>query len=87
MVVGINKIVPNLDEAVKRVKTVAAPKNCKRLGCETYCFSKGHCADMEGGMGKGCDSPARICRHYIVSAKQNAQGRMNVIFVNEELGY
>ena len=87
MVVGKNKIVPNLDEAVKRVKTIAAPKNCKRLGCETYCFQKGHCADLEGGMGKGCTSPARICRHYLVSSMQRTQGRMYVIFVNEELGY
>ena len=87
MVVGVNKIVANLEEAVKRVKTVAAPKNCKRLGCQTYCFEKGHCMDPDGGMGKGCESPSRICRHYLVSAKQNAQGRMTVIFVNEELGY
>ena len=42
---------------------------------------------MEGGMGKGCDSPQRICRHYLVSAKQKEEGRINVIFVNEELGY
>lgn len=87
MVVGINKIVKDLDEAVVRVKTIAAPKNCKRLGCETYCYEKGHCADLAGGMGKGCESPSRICRHYLVSAKQTAQGRINVIFVNEELGY
>ena len=87
MIVGINKIVANLDEAVKRVKTVAAPKNAQRLNCKTYCLAKGRCVDMEGGMGKGCDSPQRLCRHYLVSAKQSVKGRMNVIFVNEELGY
>ena len=87
MIVGTNKIVSDLDEAVKRVKTIAAPKNCKRLGCETYCFYEGYCADSEGGMGKGCESPARICRHYLVSAKQAQKDRINVIFVNEELGY
>lgn len=87
MIVGVNKIVANIDEAVKRVKTVAAPKNCVRLNCKTYCFAKGHCMDMEGGIGKGCDSPQRICRHYLVSAKQKDDGRINVILVNEELGY
>lgn len=87
MVVGVNKIVKNIDEAVLRVKTVAAPKNCKRLDCKTYCLEKGHCVAMDGGMGKGCDSPQRICRHYLVSAKQAVMGRIKVIFVNEELGY
>ena len=87
MVVGVNKIVKNIDEAVKRVKTIAAPKNCRRLDCRTYCFEKGHCMDMDGGMGKGCDSPQRICRHYLVSAKQAVMGRIKVIIVNEELGY
>lgn len=87
MVVGVNKIVKNIDEAVKRVKTIAAPKNCRRLDCRTYCFEKGHCMDMDGGMGKGCNSPQRICRHYLVSAKQAVMGRIKVIIVNEELGY
>ena len=87
MIVGVNKIVSNIDEAVKRVKTVAAPKNAVRLNCKTYCNVKGHCVDMEGGIGKGCDSPQRLCRHYLVCAKQKDKGRINVIFVNEELGY
>lgn len=87
MVVGVNKIVPDIDAAIKRVKTIAAPKNCKRLGCRTYCNENGHCMDVAGGIGKGCDSPGRICRHYLVSAKQAQKDRINVIFVDEELGY
>lgn len=87
MIVGINKIVSDMDEAVKRVKTVAAPKNCVRLNCQTYCREKGHCVDPDGGMGKGCDSDARICRHYLVSSKQSTKGRMHVLIVNENLGY
>ena len=87
MIVGINKIVKNIDEAVKRVKTVAAPKNARRLNCKSYCNLKGHCMDMEGGIGKGCNAPTRICKHYLVSTVQKYPGRINVIFVNEELGY
>lgn len=87
MIVGVNKIVPALEDAVKRVKTIAAPKNAVRLNCKTYCFAKGHCVDMEGGIGKGCDSPDRLCRSYLVCSKQKHAGRINVIFVNEELGY
>ncbi|MBQ6907729.1 MAG: lactate utilization protein [Clostridia bacterium] len=87
MIVGVNKIVKDMDEAVKRVKTVAAPLNCKRLNRHTYCFEKGICADMNGGIGKGCNSDERICRHYLVSSKQAKMGRINVIIVNENLGY
>lgn len=87
IIAGVNKIVKNIDEAVKRVKTVAAPKNCVRLNRRTFCAQKGFCANMEGGIGKGCDSPDRICRHYLVSAKQAIFGRIKVIIVAEELGY
>lgn len=87
MVAGVNKIVKDMDAAVKRVKTVAAPKNCVRLGFDTYCAKNGQCVKPDGGIGSGCDSPMRICRHFLVSAKQAAKGRMNVILVNEELGY
>lgn len=87
IVAGVNKIVKDIDEAVNRVKTVAAPKNCVRLNRRTFCAQKGFCANMEGGIGKGCDSPDRICRHYMVSAKQAIFGRIKVIIVDEELGY
>ena len=87
IVAGINKIVKNIDEAVERVKTIAAPKNSVRLKRDTFCSQKGFCADMFGGIGKGCDSPDRICRHYLVSSKQAQYGRIKLILVNEELGY
>ena len=37
VVIGYNKIVKDLDEAVRRVKTVSAPANVVRLNCDTYC--------------------------------------------------
>lgn len=89
IVAGINKIVPDLDAAVRRVKEIAAPKNCRRLNCNTYCFHKGHCVSLErsGDMTDGCDSDARICCSYTVMASQRQHGRVKVILVNEELGY
>lgn len=87
IVAGINKIVPDLDAAIKRVKTIAAPKNTKRLGCKTYCEAKGECAGIAGDMCYGCKSDARICCNYLISAKQRVSGRINVILVGEELGY
>lgn len=90
MVVGVNKIVKNLDDAVKRVKTIAAPANCTRLECKTYCKEKGECMGLASGnssMTSGCSGPNRICCNYVVSAYQNEKDRIKVIIVGEELGY
>ncbi|MBQ2941780.1 MAG: lactate utilization protein [Clostridia bacterium] len=85
---GKNKIVGSLKEAEKRVKTVAAPKNVKRLSMKTYCSEKGFCmgADDEK-MCAGCQSEDRICASYTVMARQRIKDRVKVIIVNEELGY
>lgn len=90
MVVGINKIVRNVPEAALRVKMFAAPKNTKRLDCNTYCKTFGQCVSTlsyDSQMCDGCDSDERICCSYVVSAKQRIKNRINVIIVNEELGY
>lgn len=89
MVCGVNKIVKDLDEAIYRVKTVAAPKNCMRLGVETYCKSAGKCQSLSlehPAMTDGCHTPARICCNYLVSARQRHEGRIKVIFVGETIG-
>lgn len=87
-VVGINKVVDTLQDAVERVRAVAAPKNTLRLNCPTYCKEKGHCVKgPDAPMGEGCNSPARICCNFLVSAQQRHKDRIKVIIVNEELGY
>lgn len=90
VIAGENKIVNNFDEAVKRVKEVAAPQNTKRLGCETYCKAKGKCVCADNGAEKpfaGCGSDDRICANYVISAYQREKGRIKVIIVGESLGY
>jgi L-lactate utilization protein LutB len=90
IVAGYNKIVKDLDDAVKRVKTTAAPANCARLSRETYCSVKGECMSLmndDAGMTSGCDSSGRICCSYLVSAYQRQKNRIKVILVGEELGY
>ena len=90
VVAGRNKIVPDLNDAVKRVKRLAAPMNTVRLGCETYCRSKGVCMALEtgsDGMTSGCRSESRICCSFVVSAQQRVKDRIKVILVNEDLGY
>ncbi|MBQ7385141.1 MAG: lactate utilization protein [Ruminococcus sp.] len=90
VVCGINKIVENLDEAVKRVKTIAAPKNTVRLHTGSYCENAGECMSLknEGSfMCDGCKGSGRICCNYVVSAQQRHKDRIKVIIVNENLGY
>jgi len=90
IIAGYNKIVRNLDEAVKRVKSTAAPANCNRLSCETYCREKGECMSFlsdASDMANGCSGTSRICCNYVVSAYQRKKDRIKVIIVGEELGY
>lgn len=79
LVVGVNKIVKNLEEAIMRNERVCAPANCIRLDRATPCTKVGHCMN--------CSSPDRICNEYIVIKKQREKDRIHVIFLNENLGY
>lgn len=91
VVAGRNKIVPTLEDAVTRVKRLAAPMNTARLGCETYCQNKGECMSLASGgcagMTDGCKSESRICCSFVVTAFQRIKSRIKVILVNEELGF
>ncbi len=90
MVVGYNKIVKNIDEAINRVKTICAPKNCERLEVNSYCNSKGQCMSCQNenpNICDGCNSDTRICCNYLISARQRHKDRIKVILVPEVLGY
>lgn len=90
VIAGYNKIVPDINEAISRVKTIAAPQNTVRLNCETYCAKTGKCISLEKDnclMSDGCRSEQRICCNYVVSSMQRKKDRIKVIIVGEELGY
>lgn len=90
MVVGKNKIVPDIESAVKRVKQQAAPQNTVRLQKKTPCAATGRCISLNSENSElcaGCLSPERICCNYVISAYQRHKGRIKVIIVNEDLGY
>ena len=91
MVVGANKIVKDLDEAFLRVKKIAAPKNCVRLGIESPCAKLGHCVSLlktdTPAITDGCDYGRRICANYLVSGRQQVNGRITVILCGEDMGY
>ena len=79
LIVGANKIVKNLDDAVNRNKTISGPVNAKRLNTATPCAKVGYCMD--------CKSEDRICCEYTVIKRQRTAGRIHVIFVNDILGF
>lgn len=90
IIAGYNKIVDDLNEAVLRVKKEAAPKNTKRLNCETYCKHEEECLACGADaafMCDGCRTPDRICCNYVISAQQRNKNRIKVILVGEKLGY
>lgn len=88
IVVGVNKIVNDVNEGLLRVKKIAAPKNTKRLNCDTYCFNKGECINTDGkDFADGCKCAQRICCSYVVSSYQRVKGRIKVIICGEPLGY
>ena len=91
MVVGKNKIAKDLNEAFLRVKKVAAPKNCVRLGIDNPCAKLGHCISLlnndNPAFTDGCRNPRRICVNYLVSGPQRPEKRLTVILCDEDLGY
>ena len=79
VIVGVNKIVPTIEEAIKRSSQLAAPSNAKRLNKSTPCTKVGYCMN--------CNSEERICNEYTVIKRQADKDRIHVIFMNEILGY
>ena len=90
IVAGYNKIVPDLNAAVARVKEVCAPANVERLDLNTPCRSLGKCIKSNGvnqDLSDGCNSKNRICCSYVINSQQRIKDRIKVILVGESLGY
>ncbi len=79
VVVGINKITPDVDTAIKRARNVAAPINAQRFDINTPCKINGSCAD--------CKAPDSICCHISLTRICRPKGRIKVIIVTEDLGF
>ncbi len=79
IVAGYNKIVRNIDEAIKRNAEIAAPANGVRLNLETPCAKEGKCFD--------CRSPQRMCCDYVAISHVRQKGRIKVVIMLEEAGY
>ncbi len=83
VVAGINKIAPNLEEALKRARVYATPLNCKRLNWGSACLKDGICRSAV------CFLPEhkRMCCQILIIEAEATADRLKVILVGESLGF
>ena len=81
LVVGRNKIAPDLTGAIDRARNIAAPLNARRLNRHTPCaVGEPRCHD--------CRSPEKVCGVMTVFfMPPTSIKEFHVILVNEDLGY
>jgi len=79
LVVGMNKVAPDLESAIARVKHHAAPINNIRYGLNNPCVETGLCSD--------CRSPQRICNMWSTIEGHMIKDRIHVKLIGENLGY
>jgi len=83
VVCGVNKLTPNIEEALKRAREYATPLNCKRLNFNTPCFKDGICRR------EICLFPEykRMCCQILIIEAEITPDRLKVILVGENLGF
>lgn len=81
LVVGRNKIAPDLTGAIDRARNIAAPLNARRLNRHTPCaVGEPRCRD--------CRSPEKVCGVMTVFfMPPTSIKEFHVILVDEDLGY
>lgn len=80
LTVGRNKIVSTHEEAIGRIREIAAPLNAARHeDFKTPCMITGKCAD--------CNSPQRICNSTLIMERCFPKERILVIIIDEDLGF
>lgn len=79
VILGVNKLAPDLDGAIKRARSIAAPTNAQRFDVSTPCKQTGSCAD--------CLCPDSICCQIIITRLCRPAGRIKLLVIAEDLGF
>lgn len=79
IVVGKNKIVDTVEDAINRVKNIACPMNAQRAGYHPPCVMINRCVD--------CVSTERVCNCLSIIEGQSDKNRMLLLIVEEECGF
>jgi MinD superfamily P-loop ATPase len=78
LLIGRNKVVTDLEDAMNRIKNYAAPTNAMRLDKKTPCVKTSYCEE--------CKSPDRICNVWTITEKSYPKGRIKIVLINQDLG-
>ncbi len=78
VLIGRNKIVGDLKDAIYRIKNYVAPTNAMRLDMKTPCVKTSYCEE--------CKGPGRICNTWTITEKSFPKGRIRVVLINQDLG-
>ena len=79
VVAGMNKVVRDVDSAMKKIRTDACVPNTIRFNLNTPCAKTGICAE--------CTSPETICSQILITRYSKPQNRIVVVLVGENLGF
>lgn len=79
VIVSLNKVMPDLESAVKRAKSIAAPVNIQRFPLNTPCKTTGTCSS--------CHSEDCICSQILITRFCRPKNRIKIVFCGENLGF
>ncbi|MDR2443745.1 MAG: lactate utilization protein [Deltaproteobacteria bacterium] len=79
VLVGRNKICPDLHQALSRARNVASSANAIRLGQDTPCAKTAKCHD--------CRGQNRLCGTTVITERSFPPGRIHVLLINQDLGF
>ncbi|MDR5660050.1 lactate utilization protein [Serpentinicella sp. ANB-PHB4] len=79
VICGTNKICPDYNSAINRIKNESCPLNARRLGLNTPCSVSGKCMD--------CRSNERMCNITTVINNKPMDIDFSVYLVGETLGF
>lgn len=66
VIAGMNKVVPNVEDGIRRVRNEASPANTIRLNCDTPCVKTGQCMNC---------LDHTICCQFVVTRASLTAGR------------
>jgi hypothetical protein len=78
IIVGKNKIVFNISEAMDCIRNYVAPKNAQRHNLQTPCVFTGKCMD--------CQDNNRICNAWNIIENSYPPGRITIVLIKKDLG-
>ena len=79
VVAGMNKVEDDLESAIRRARTVAAPMNNQRFSNDNPCSVTGTCGN--------CKNETWICNQIVITRHCRPAGRIKFILVGEALGF